>query len=66
MLEFSALALRQGINKPKADIVSGLFVFATGISQAALEVMDERDVRESLVAAVRRAAERSRELGRGE
>ena len=37
-----------------------------GTTQAALEVMDERDVRESLVAAVRRAAERSRELGRGE
>ena len=36
-----------------------------GTTQAAIELLDGRDVKSSLTAAVRRAAERSRELGRG-
>ena len=36
-----------------------------GTTQAAIELLDSREVKQHLAAAVRRAAERSRELGRG-
>ena len=50
---------------PKSVAVIGASRSPGGTTQAAFEVLTKAEARESLVAAIRRAAERSRELSGG-